>query len=190
MAANDRPSPAGAAVFVIGCLVAGAVAAFPAAALWVWLAEPPVVAVTSSGAFFGEAELNQQSEVTLWFVAIGALLGLVCGLAVGAVGNRHGVVTVLAVLALCTAASALSAYVGIAVWGPAAPSQPDTGPGVGDVFESSLQIDSLIAYLSWPIGGLAGAVAAITRWPRVEEMPPLPGASDTVASKETFSRGS
>lgn len=174
----------------MGCCVAGVIAAFPAAALWVWLADPPVVTVTSSGAFFGEAELNQQSEVTLWFLAIGTLLGLVSGLIVGAAGNRHGAVTVLAVLVLCTVATAVSAYVGITVWGPDAPSQADTGPGVGAVVESRLEIDSVIAYLGWPIGGLAGAVAAITRWARVEEMPPLPGVSDTVASKETLSRGS
>lgn len=172
------------------CIAAGGVVAFPAAALWVWLADPPAVEVTETGAFFGEAELNQQVEVTLWFFVVGALLGLVCGLIVGTVGNRHGVVTVLAVLVLCAVASGVSAYVGIAVWGPVGPSQSDPGPAVGDVFESGLRIDSLIAYLGWPIGGLVGAVAAMTRWPRVEDAPQPTVSSDTVLGNETFSRGS
>jgi len=180
----------GSLVFVGWCIAAGGVVAFPAAALWVWLADPPAVEVTETGAFFGEAELNQQVEVTLWFFVIGALLGLACGLIVGAVGNRHGVVTVVAVLVLCAVASGISAYVGIAVWGPVGPSQSDPGPTVGDVFQSGLRIDSLIAYLGWPIGGLVGAVAAITRWPRGEDASQLTAPSDIVLSDETFSRGS
>ncbi len=175
-------------VFVVGCIAAGAVVAFPAAALWVWLADPPAIKVTEAGAFFGEAELNSQVEVTLWFLAIGVLLGLVCGLVVGAVGNRHGAVTVLAVLVLCAVASGISAYVGTAVWGPSGPSKSDR-PLPGDLFESKLQIGSKIAYLGWPIGGLVGAVAAITRWPRIENSPTPATPSDTILSNWTASRG-
>ncbi len=175
-------------MFLLSCLVVGAVIAIPAAALWVWLADPPTVEVTESGAFFGEAQLNQQVEVTLWFFALGTGLGLVCGLVVSALGNRHGVATVLSVLILCAVASALTAYVGITVWGPQGPSGSDP-PSVGDIFESELQISSKIAYLGWPIGGLIGAVAGIVRWPKAADPPPLASSSDTVLTNRTSSRG-
>lgn len=175
-------------MFFLGCLAGGAAIAFPAAGLWVWLADPPTVEVTASGAFFGEAELNQQVEVTLWFLALGAVLGLVCGLVVSALGNRYGVLTVLSVLVLCGVASVVTAYVGVEVWGPQGPTG-SASPAVGTVLRSELEIGSQVAYLGWPIGGLIGALAGIARWPRSDDPQPLAVPSDTVSYNWTSSRG-
>ncbi|MBA3264776.1 MAG: hypothetical protein H0T14_00170 [Nocardioidaceae bacterium] len=167
MTADDRPGFGEPLIFVVWCIAAGAVVGLPGAALWVWLADPPAVEVTTSGAFFGEAELNSQVEVTLWFFAVGAVLGLVCGLVAGALGNRHGVVTVLAVLTLSAVASGVSAYVGVAHWGSAGSLESEP-PALGATLESGVEITSKVAYLGWPIGGLIGAATAISRWPRTE----------------------
>ncbi|MBA2558760.1 MAG: hypothetical protein H0V07_02555, partial [Propionibacteriales bacterium] len=90
---------ADAVVFVAASALLGAVAGLPAAWVWAKVAHPPAVPLTEQGVVFGEVQLNQQSEVTLWFLVVGFGFGLVAGAVVGWRGERHGVVTVAAVLA-------------------------------------------------------------------------------------------
>lgn len=177
-------------VFFGLCTLTGVICGVAGAALWVWLADPARAQVTGAGAFYGEAELNSQVEVTLWFLALGVVGGIVAGLVVGWLGNRQGVGVVVAVLVLCCVASAVSAYVGMAVWGPHLPTGPDQ-PVVGSYVKSELEITTMIAYLGWPIGGVLGVLAAITKWPRSRAIPPDSSEpSHTVAQERISSTGS
>jgi len=150
--------------FVVKASLAGAVLAVPAAWLWASVADPPRVVLTASGVSFGESQLNQQSEITLWFLVVGLAVGTAAGVVAGLVGRHRGVVTVAAVVAMCVVAAALTAFLGISVFGPDAEADLARST-VGESITSDLRVDSLLAYLGWPIGGLAGLCVAIYTWP-------------------------
>jgi hypothetical protein len=172
-------SAADAARFVAAAVVAGGVLAVPAALVWRAISDPPKALVTKQGAYLGEVQLNQQAEVTLWFLAVGFVFGLVAGLGVGWRGQRRGAVTVLAVVAMSAVATALTAYLGISVFGSDATSEA-AGAAVGSLITSNLSIGSWLAYLGWPIGGLVGVCAAILRWPVQGNVDNSTPTSDTV----------
>ena len=151
--------------YVAACAVAGAVLGVPAGWVWLQVADPPSAALTSTGAYFGELERNQQVEVTLWFFVVGVALGLVAGLVVGWFGHRHGLATVAAVLALCAAAAWVSEWIGADVFGPDEQAQL-ADARVGSQITLKVRLGTGIAYLGWPIGGLLGALATIFGWPR------------------------
>ncbi len=181
-----EPLPAGptpramAGLFGVAALV-GAVLAPLVGWLWVQLADPPTAPLGSNGGvFLGEQGLNQQSGVTLWFFVLGLGVGAAAGLAVGWFGQRFGWLTVLAVLLLCVIGSLGSAYLGIHVFGPD-PRAEAAGAKVGHLIQLSVSLDTRVAYLGWPIGGLLGALAAIAGWSRVETLPG-PSATPTPAS--------
>jgi hypothetical protein len=150
--------------FVLKASVAGAALAVPAAWVWASVADPPRAVLTARGVSFGESQLNQQSEITLWFLVVGLAFGTAAGLATGLLGRRRGLDTVAAVAALCLVGAALTAFLGISVFGPDAEADLARST-VGESVTSDLRVDSLLAYLGWPIGGLAGLCVAIYTWP-------------------------
>ncbi len=136
--------------------------------LWVTLADPPTVQVASDGGLYlGEQALNQQSEVTLWFLMVGVAVGAVAGLVVGWVGRRYGWPVVIAVLVLCAVGAFGSRYLGVHVFGPDPKAQAAQAT-VGTPIQLGVHLDTWVAYLGWPIGGLVGALAAIACWSRSE----------------------
>jgi len=168
--------------YVVGCAVAGAALGIPAGFIWITAADPPSAALTTDGVFFGETELNQQVGVTLWLLAVGVTLGLLAGLVVGWFGRRHGVVTVLAVLALCATATLVTYWTGVHLFGPADESTQLAGAQVGDQITRDLEVGTLVAHLGWPIGGLVGVLVAMFRWPQHRAVVPvLPTSSSVVA---------
>ncbi len=150
--------------FVLVSALLGAVLSVPAAFVWTKIANPPTAELTKQGVFLGEVQLNQQAEVTLWFLVVGVAFGLVAGLVVGWRGQRRGVVTVVAVIVMCAVAVALTAYLGVSVFGPDAEEQAKTA-ALGAQITSDLSIGSPVVYLGWPIGGMVGACLAIFWWP-------------------------
>jgi hypothetical protein len=152
-------------LFVVGCALGGAVLGVPAGYVWVQAANPPSAALTADGVYFGEAQLNQQAGVTLWYLVVGVGFGLVAGLIAGSLGQRHGVAAVVGVFAACVAAAAVSYGTGAHLFGPDQRVQLASAE-VGDRITSSVRLDTLIAVLGWPIGGLMGGLAAILRWPQ------------------------
>lgn len=156
------------AVFVGACALAGAVLALPAAWAWLKLANPPDGELTKQGIALGEAQLNQQAGVTLWFFVVGLGVGLLAGLVVGWVGRPRGLVTVWGVLALCVVAAGLAAFLGISVFGPDEVAEAKAA-SVGDQITSKLMIGSDLVYLGWPIGGLIGSCLAIAFWPEASD---------------------
>ncbi len=164
-------------VFVLACMGVGAVAAIPAGWLWAQVADPPTATLTAAGLEFGELEFDKVTGVTMWFMVIGVGFGLVLGTVVGWIGRRHGLVTAVAVLAMCGVATYLTMLCGVHWFGPDngidmvglftnTTRQPLVDANVGDVIKSELAVRSSVAYLGWPIGGLIGAIAAIFGWPK------------------------
>jgi hypothetical protein len=155
--------------FVVVCALVGAVVAFPAAWIWLTVADPPSGPFSKTGITLGETQLNQQSEVTLWFLVVGFFVGLLAGAAVGWFGRRRGVVAVIGALVLCGVAAGLTAYLGISVFGPDERAEGASAK-IGESIRSELTVGTDAAYLSWPIGGLIGTCVVILFWPdSVEE---------------------
>lgn len=157
-------------MFAVGSAVVGGVVGIPGAWLWVHFANPPSAPYTRQGVFLDESGLAQQSGVTLWFMVIGAGLGLVMGLVVGLLGERYGWVTVVAVVLLCGSASVVSAWLGRHVVGPD-PSAEVHHAKPGDLITAAVSLDTVVAYLGWPIGGLVGAVVSISGWKKQRNQP-------------------
>jgi len=144
------------------------------------LADPPTVRLAADGGLYlGEQALNQQSEVTLWFLAVGAAFGALAGVGVGWFGRRFGWPTVLAVLLLCAVGAAASGYLGVHVFGPD-PVAAAAHAAVGTPVQLGVRIDTRVAYLGWPIGGLVGVLAAIACWSRAETSPVEASSSPTI----------
>lgn len=168
-----RPTRRTAAWFA-GCLLAGLLLSPLVGWLWVSIADPPSVPLaTNRGLYLGEQELDQQSGVTLWFLVVGAGFGAVAGLIVGWFGRWLGWPVVLAVLVLCVVGSVGSRYLGVHVFGPD-PKEASAHAAVGTLIQIEVGLDTWVAYLGWPIGGLLGVLAAIAGWSRPESPPPDP----------------
>jgi ABC-type uncharacterized transport system permease subunit len=151
---------------------------------WVWvsLADPPSVPLADDGGLYlGEQALDQQSGVTLWFLVVGAAFGAVAGLLVGWFGRHVGWPAVLAVLLLCTIGTLGSRYLGVHVFGPDA-RDAAAHATAGTLIQLDVTLDTWVAYLGWPIGGLLGVLAAVSGWSRREGPPEMPSPSPTLYS--------
>ncbi len=153
------------ALLVGSCAIAGAVLAFPAAWVWVELSDPPRAVLSAKGVFLGEVELDRLVGLSWWFLAIGLGFGIVAGLVIGWRGQRHGLAVVLAVLALSVVASYLTSRIGHDIFGQDVDQQVKQAQ-VGDFITTDMRIESLIAYVGWPVGGLIGVLAGVSRWPK------------------------
>jgi hypothetical protein len=174
--AGPAPMVRSGALFVAYAALAGVVLAFPAAWVWGQVADPPAGELTKTGVVLGEVQLDQQSGVTLWFLVVGAVAGFLAGLVVGWLGRRRGVVVVVAVLMLCVVGAVLSGHLGIHVFGPDEKAEA-AAASVGDLVTSRLTLGTDLAYLGWPIGGLAGACLALVCAPEY--------ADDTVRNRRS-----
>jgi ABC-type uncharacterized transport system permease subunit len=184
--AGPAPVVRSGALFVVCAALAGVVVAFPAGWAWAHVADPPAGELTKTGVVLGELQLNQQSEVTLWFLVVGAVAGFLAGLVVGWLGRRRGVEVVVAVVALCLVGAWLSAYLGIHVFGPDEKAEALTA-SVGDLVTSRLTLGTDLAYLGWPIGGVAGACLALLCSPEYADGTVRSRRSRTIASRREVS---
>jgi hypothetical protein len=154
--------------------------------------------LTATGLSFGEREFDRVAGVTLWFLVIGLVFGLVLGGAVGWMGRRHRAETGLAGVALCLAGSGLTQLFGTQLFGPAQgidmvelftsdSRAPLRDAAVGDVIRSELAVRSNVAYLGWPIGGMIGAIAGISGWSRRQRRPVVAPASSNLGPQSSSS---
>jgi hypothetical protein len=159
---GSPPRTESVSVFLGVCALAGLVQAVVGGWLWTVLAHPPSAPVTADGVFLTEQGLNQQTLETGWFMVVGLGVGALSGLAVGLLGRRLGWQAVVGVLVLCAVGSVGAAWVG-QDWLAPSPQHPTTG-AVGHVVHFGVTLGSNVAYLSWPVGGLLGCIAAIATW--------------------------
>lgn len=162
--------PAGSALHVRALLVGagaivGAALALPAAWIWVQVADPPSAVLSENGVYLGELELDRLVGLTWWFLAIGLVFGTVAGLAVAWRGQRHGLGTVVAALALTGVASYLTYRFGHDIFGKDVDQQVKQAK-VGDLITTDMRVESMVAFLGWPVGGLIGVLAGVASWPK------------------------
>jgi len=165
----------------VSCLAAGLLVAVPAGWLWIRLADPPAPTLERDRIDLGELTLDHISAITLWFFVVGLVAGLSLGVVAGLLGRRHGVVTVVAVVLMCTAAALTSAWCGEHWFGPDDPvdfvallTGDETqleGRQVGDQLASDVSLATGMAYLGWPVGGMIGVLGAVAGWPRNRQNP-------------------
>jgi hypothetical protein len=157
------------------------VLAFVSGYLWALVADPPEALVTPQGVFLtDEVSFDHQVTATLWFLAIGALLGVVAGFVTTVLGRRQGLAVVVGVLAMSAVATLLGAWLGIHVFGPD-PESAVQSAQPGDTVTSALEISSAVVYLGWPIGGLAGVLLGLVTWPAEKTQNPAFASSSLPA---------
>lgn len=162
----DAPSSGRARLrYAAAAILIAAISGLLGGWLWAELARPPAGLLSSTGVVFGETELDKQVGVTMWFLVTGMVMGVVLGVALSWRGSRHGVTAVLAVLIGCCVASLVSYWSGAHLFGPDAKAQLASA-AVGQRITAPVTVGTKIAFLGWPIGGLIGALAAISWWPR------------------------
>ncbi|MGH3631959.1 MAG: hypothetical protein ACRDRL_31525 [Sciscionella sp.] len=166
--------------WLVGCALVGVVLAFLGGWLWVRLGNPPQAPVVSGGASvgasLGELQISELAKTTVWFLVIGAVLGALAGLAVGWLGRRRGVWAVFGLLALCGAATVLSWVFGQYLFGADLDAQLQHA-AVGSMVRLGVSLGTPVAYLGWPIGGLAGVLAAAFFWSGPGDRPPATTAT-------------
>ncbi len=167
-----RPAPepqtssvAAKIVLVVACAVAGALLALAAGWVWVAVAHPPTAKVTADGLAFDPSYYDRAAGITLWFIVVTLAFGIVSGLVVAWRGYRHGVVTVLAILVMSVVGSLLTHWFGHRLF-DADPEAQFKAAEVGDIITFGVELDTMTAYLGWPVGGMIGALAGVSGWPK------------------------
>lgn len=126
--------------------------------VWLWLAHPARWEVRDGGIVLTEAASRGQFQVVVVFVLVGAVGSLVAGWGIVRLLPDAGwLLTPVAVLV--TSLAALIAWrVGVEL----GPPSPATVRGVqaGETLPSRLAVDSVAAFLVWPIFGLLGVIGA------------------------------
>jgi hypothetical protein len=161
---DQQSSAADQIVFVVASMLGGVVAGLVGGWAWAALADPPKALITRRGAFLvSEVSYDHQVTVTLWFLVVGVVGGLVAGAVIGLIGRRHGPVAVVAAVLMSAVATGLAAWSGINAFGPDGP-QPHAS-AVGDLVPTALSISSDVAYLGWPVGAVLGVLIVTAALP-------------------------
>ncbi|GAA1733058.1 hypothetical protein GCM10009710_12250 [Aeromicrobium alkaliterrae] len=132
--------------------VAGALA-------WSQLADPARWTATDRGLQMDQVAVADQFGVTLTFMAVAAVGGLLIGFLMGVLARPVGWPLVLAAAAAGGAATLISWQLGM-LWGPPDPSSV-TGLSAGDMVPDQLAITFPAAFLVWSIASIAGLLPGV-----------------------------
>ncbi len=132
-----------------------------AGAVWQWLAKPAKWLVRPDGSIvLNELAARDQFGVVVVFVAVGAVASLIWGFVSAFAARDLGWRLTPFIVVATLVASVIAWQVGMEL-GPVGP-QDAVDPGVGDRLPSKLEIDSLAAFVVWPIFGVAGLLLAMS----------------------------
>jgi hypothetical protein len=156
------------ALVVAWFVVAGVVGAF----LWWQLTPLAEYTRTSASAQMGEDQLGRQVAADGWFFVIGAVGGLVSGVALLVLRRRDPVAMVVLVTLGAFLASWLMLRIGL--WlGPANPKDALPDVAVGDKVPLQLRTGADGVVFSWPLAALLAAVGVL--WGSDDRRSPDPG---------------
>lgn len=147
-----RPGARRVLLWVLLMLVLGVVCGL----VWQWQAEPAEYVVSDRGAVLDQEGARGQFGVIVLFVGLGAAASLMWGVAVGRVLRGLGWLLVPVTVLACSAAAVVAWRLGVAL-GPPDPAGVG-GAGIGDTIPARLAVDSLAAFVVWPVLGLAGVL--------------------------------
>jgi hypothetical protein len=163
--------------------------------LWSQLVTPADYTKVTGGGGMGETDFGHQFGADGWFVVIGVLGGLLAGLGLTGWRSRDPLLVVGLLLVGSCLAAAVVVLLGHLL-GPGDPGAALRAVGVGAKVPERLDVGpqlpgqpheaDLPAYLSWPIGALAGAMFVLlgrapARDPRPAD-PDEPRGSDTAGA--------
>ena len=145
-----------AGLFVVGGVVC--------AVVWAAVVEPPTYP-GSLPMFAGRPVPNGEGldrtfNIDATFLLTAGAGGLLLGAVAGTVFRNRGVVTVLSVLLGSALAYVVMRHLGLGL-GPEALSAQARGAGAHTTLLAPLQVQATGVYFAWPIGALAGAMAAL-----------------------------
>ncbi len=144
------------ALFLVGGVVC--------AAVWAAVVDPPTYSARLP-MFAGQPVpnlegLNRTFNIDGTFLLIAGIAAVVLGLLCGVLFRSNGVVTVLAVLVGSGVGYVTMRHLGIG-FGPEALAAQARGAGSHAILLAPLQVQATGVYFAWPVGALAGVMAAL-----------------------------
>jgi hypothetical protein len=155
--AGGRTDVARDAVVVLGVLL---VLGVLGGVLWSQVVTPALFTKTARGGAMGEDELNVQFGAVGWYVVIALVAGAGAGAALSWWRSRDALVTAALLVVGSALAAAAMALVGHLL-GPADPTAALATARIGATVPDQLRVDTVLAYLSWPVAVLAGALVVL-----------------------------
>jgi hypothetical protein len=154
-----RPQPGAGrdAAVVIGVLL---VLAVLCGVLWWQVVPPAEFTKLANGGAMDEDQLSRRFGADGWYVALAVPTGFVAGLLLSWWRARDALLTSAALLVGSVLAAAVMALVGHLL-GPADPRAALAAAKVGARVPERLDVDTVIVYLAWPVGVLAGALVIL-----------------------------
>lgn len=171
---HRRTGAVGALVVVVVMILVGAVAGV----VWYLVVSPAQFTKLADGAAMNEDALGQQFGADGWYVLIALVAGALAGAALTWWRSRDVAWTVAGLLVGAVLAAAAMAVVGLLL-GPPDPRSALRAAKVGARVSERLDVgeggssswwaylrDTVVIYLCWPIGVLAGTLAVLVARPR------------------------
>jgi hypothetical protein len=128
--------------------------------LWSVVVTPAEFTKLANGGAMGEEDLGKKFGADGWYVVIAVLAGLLAGLVLSWWRSRDPVVNAGLLVVGSVVAAALMAVVGHLL-GPGDPEAALRAAKLGAKVPERLDVDTLVAYLAWPVGALAGTFVVL-----------------------------
>lgn len=125
--------------------------------LWSQVVTPAVYTKLADGGWMGEDQLSRQFGADAWYVVIAGVAGAVAGALLSWWRDRDPLVTSGLLLLGASVAAAAMAGAGLLL-GPDDAQAALAAARVGSRVPEQLDVDTVLVYLSWPVGVLSGAL--------------------------------
>lgn len=142
--------------WIVGVVATAVAVGLAGAVAWATWADPAQWVVIDGGLSMNQPGSRGQFGAVITFVLVGLVAGLLLGLVAVVTAPRLGWTMTLVVGLAAVVASLISWRLGILV----GPPDPTGVPGlsVGDTVPARLQVDTVAAFLAWPVGAMGGVL--------------------------------